>query len=75
MPEEENQEIKTLLQKNLALSEEISEDLKRVRKYIKWQQVWSTVRFLLIAIPIIIGFFYLPPLIKSYLESYSSFLK
>ncbi|MCX6795773.1 MAG: hypothetical protein NT165_03580 [Candidatus Falkowbacteria bacterium] len=69
------EDLRQLLQRNIALSEEIAESLTHVRKYIKWQNVWATVRLLIIIIPLAIGFFYLPPLIKSYLGSYSEFLK
>ncbi|MFZ4648771.1 MAG: hypothetical protein ACOYMB_04040 [Patescibacteria group bacterium] len=68
-------EVKELLQKNIALSEEIVESLGHVRRFIKWQNVWSTVRLLIVVIPIAIGFFYLPPLIKEYLGSYQEMLK
>ncbi len=70
----ENQEIKELLEKNLALSEKTVEDLARVRNFIKWQNIWSTVRLLIIVIPIALGFIYLPPLIKELLSDYIKIL-
>lgn len=70
----ENQEIKELLEKNLALSEKMVEDLARVKNFIKWQNIWSTVRLLIIVIPIILGFIYLPPLIKESLGNYFQIL-
>lgn len=70
----ENQEIKELLEKNLALSEKTVEDLARVRNFIKWQNIWSTVRLLIIVIPIALGFIYLPPLIKEFLSNYFQIL-
>lgn len=69
-----NNEIKELLQRNIALSEKVAEDLVHVRKYIKWQNIWGTVRLLIVVIPIVIGFIYLPPLIKEYLNSYIQLL-
>jgi hypothetical protein len=70
----DNQEIKELLEKNLALSEKVAEDLVRVKNFIKWQNIWATIRLLIVVIPIIIGFIYLPPLIKEYLSNYFQFL-
>ncbi len=67
-------ELKALIQKNIALSEEIAENLSHVRRFIKWQNIWATVRLLVIVIPLVIGFFYLPPLIREYLGNYSSLL-
>jgi len=70
----DNQEIKELLQKNIALSEKAAEDLARVRNFIKWQNIWATVRLLIVVVPIVIGFIYLPPLIKEYLSTYFQIL-
>ena len=61
-----------LLQRNLELSQEILEKTEAIRVYIKWQKIWSTVRMLIIIIPLVIGFIYLPPLIKDYLAKLSS---
>jgi len=71
----EDYELKALLQKNIALSEEISENLVYIKKYVKWQKVWSAVRLLIVVIPLVIGFLYLPPLIKEYFASYGAMLK
>lgn len=65
-------ELAELIKKNIALNEKVLLDTKRICHYIKWQNIWTTVRFLLIAIPIVLGFLYLPPLIKDYLSEYSS---
>ena len=58
----------TLLRRNLEISQEILVKTNAIKKYIKWQKVWSMVRLLLIVIPIILGFLYLPEFIKSYLS-------
>ena len=50
------------------------EDLVRVKNFIKWQNIWATIRLLIVAVPIIVGFIYLPPLIKEYLNNYFQFL-
>ncbi|MFA5753767.1 MAG: hypothetical protein WC905_00175 [Patescibacteria group bacterium] len=63
-------DILKLLQANLVRSEEILGKIKFIKKYIFWQQTWGAVRLLIIAIPIILGFIYLPPLIRDSLESY-----
>ena len=61
-----------LLLRNLKVSEEILEKTKYIKNYIKWQKVWSIVQFSLIVIPLIIGALYLPPLIKDYINQFSS---
>jgi len=64
-----------LLRHNLEVSQEILEKTDIIKNYVKWQKVWSTVRLLLILVPILIGFLYLPPLIKNYLDQFSSLYK
>lgn len=64
-----------LLLRNLKVSEEILEKTKYIKNYIKWQKIWSIVQFSLIVIPIIIGVMYLPPLIKTYIDQFSSLYK
>ncbi len=64
-----------LLRHNLEVSQEILEKTDIIKNYVKWQKVWSTVRLLLILVPLLIGFLYLPPLIKNYLDQFSSLYK
>lgn len=69
-----NEEIE-LLRHNLAVSEEILHKTEDIKKYIKLQQFWGLIRTLIIIIPIIIGFMYLPPLLKDYFSQFSSLYK
>lgn len=62
-----------LLQENLARDQEILKAIKDIKRHIRWQQIWSTLRFLIIIIPIILGFIYLPPLIKDALKYINHF--
>jgi hypothetical protein len=70
----ENDELKNLLEQNLKKNEEILKISKDIKKFMKWQQIWSTLRFLLIFVPIILGFIYLPPIIKDLITNYRSLL-
>jgi hypothetical protein len=71
----ESAELIKLLKTNIAKSEEILGKIKYIKKYIFWQQVGSVVRILIILIPIVIGFIYLPPLIRDSLGSYQELLR
>ncbi len=68
-------DLKRLLKLNLQKNEEILAISKKTKQYIKWQQIWSILRFLLILIPIVLGFIYLPPVIRDFIKNYRSFLK
>lgn len=74
MPEEQPDKLIDLLQANLDRNEEILKISLEIKKYMRWQNFWATIRTLLIVAPIIIGFIYLPPLIKDYIVSYQSLL-
>lgn len=66
----ENNEIKKLLELNLQRNEDILLMMRDIKKYIKWQKIWSIFRFVLIVVPIVLGFIYLPPLLQDLFQSY-----
>lgn len=68
-------ELTRLLEENLSLTKEIKIMVTRINKYIAWQQIFSWVRFLLVFVPIIIGFIYLPPLLRDAYNNYLQLLK
>lgn len=57
-----------LLRRNLELNEKILQNTLEIRKFIKWQHFWSMVRLVVLVVPIILGFLYLPNFIESYLN-------
>ena len=63
-----------LLKTNLDQNQEILRLLREVKKYIYWQQIWNICRLILIFVPIILGFIYLPPLVKDVVSIYRAFL-
>lgn len=63
-----------LLRANLAKNEEILELTRQIKSHIRWQVAWSFIRLFIIIIPIILGFIYLPPLLKEFLGAYSLLL-
>ena len=68
------EKLEGLLQANLESSAEVLKAVNSIKRYIRWQQVWSTLRFLLIVIPVVLGFIYLPPLIRDALQTYKGLL-
>jgi len=69
-----DEEIKKLLEENLAYSKEIYRLTRKIKSYITFQKVMSIIYFLLIVVPIIIGVIYLPPLLKGVFDQYKSLL-
>lgn len=83
MPEEikekirngESEELLQLLRESLDQNAEILKISRDIKKYMRLQNIWGTLRLLLIIGPIILGFIYLPPLINQYVDSYKSLLQ
>lgn len=69
-----DEEIKKLVEKNLELTEEIHRMTKKINSFIAFQKVMSVVYFLLIVIPLILSFIYLPPLIGNIVGQYQDLL-
>jgi len=67
-------EIAQLLRANLEKSEEVLKVSQNIKNYMRWQNIWSIIRLLVIIIPIIIGIIYLPPLIKNYIQQYKTLI-
>jgi hypothetical protein len=67
-------EIKELMEKNLALTEEIYKMTKKIKAYVNFQKVMSFIYFLLIVVPIILGIIFLPPLLSGVIKQYQDLL-
>lgn len=62
--------LKNLLERNLALSQEILGLAKYAKSYIRWLKIFSWLKVLIIVIPIVLGIIYLPTALKEVLSSY-----
>ncbi len=71
----ELRELSELLRNNLDRSDEILKISRDLKKYLRLQNIWSITRILIIVIPLVLGFIYLPPLLKDVFQSYKSLLQ
>ena len=67
-------QVKELLEKNLALTKEIHKMVGQIKRHINFQKVISFIYLLLIIVPIILGFIFLPPLLSGYIKEYQDLL-
>jgi hypothetical protein len=67
-------EIKKLLEKNLEMTEEILVMTKKIKSHVTFQKVMSAIYFLIIVVPIVLSFIYLPPLLKDAFNEYQGLL-
>lgn len=75
MEENYQQTAVRLAQETQARLAVVEQEVSSIRRYIRWLRWMSTLRFLLVAIPIVLGIIYLPPVIRQYLDQYMEFLK
>lgn len=59
-------EEKMLLERAVKLGEENHKILRSIQTKARWAFVWGVVRFLVIAIPLILGYLYIAPRLGSY---------
>ncbi|HKK53993.1 MAG TPA: hypothetical protein VJ926_00515 [Patescibacteria group bacterium] len=62
--EKKEADLEKLLKQNLAVSQEILNISRYIKKYIFWSRIISVVKILIILVPIILGIMYLPPIIE-----------
>jgi|GEM_PF-2033210 hypothetical protein len=68
------EDLRKLLVKNLEYTKEIHEMVKKIRRYIVFQQIYSVVKLVLIVIPIILAIVYALPLFKQAMGSYQQLM-
>lgn len=69
-----DEEIKNLLQQNLELNKEIHEIVKKTATYIKWLRVMDILKLVLILLPLIAAWLFLPPLLQNLSSAYQDVL-
>lgn len=68
------EEIKKLLEENLAYSKEIHKYAKSAQRMLMFDQILSVLKILIIVVPLIWGFLYLAPYFKQIAGMYSELL-
>jgi uncharacterized protein Yka (UPF0111/DUF47 family) len=63
-------ELRELLKKNLAATEEVLKLVKKIKTYWAWQRAYFVLKLLIIAVPIVLGIIYLPPLLEEVSQQY-----
>ena len=63
-----------LLKQNLLVSQEIERLTKRIYSFIVFSRVMWWVKLLIVVIPLIMAFVYLPPFVQTIINSYNELL-
>jgi len=64
------EELSKLIEENIKLNKEMHVMVKKTATYVKWLRVMDFVKLLLILIPLIAAWIYLPQLLESFSSSY-----
>lgn len=67
-----NEEIKSLLEKNLEVSERSLQVLKKLERALRWERIFSAVKWALVIGFIIFGFIQIQPYILYWSEVFSN---
>ena len=69
---EQSQDVKSLLEENLKYAKEIYTSTEKTRRYILWGQIFGFIKIVIIIVPLVIGFLFVQPYLKSALGMYTS---
>lgn len=69
-----DEELQKILEENLALTKEIRALTAKTESYIKWLRVSDVLKLLLIILPLIAAWIYLPDIIQSFTAGYGSII-
>ncbi len=67
-------DVRKLINENLKLTKEIHEMIRYVKRFVILNQVLGVIKILLIAVPIVLGVLYLPPLLDQLFNQYREIL-
>lgn len=67
--------LQSLIEENIAISEKIFKQNKKIIRHMRWQTAGGYLRLLLIVVPIILAAIYLPPILKPYMEQMRDLLE
>ncbi len=71
-----NEDLKDLLEKNIALSEQIAKDVRKMRHHFWMTNVWGILKIVLfVVVPLVAGYIYLQPYVKKMQEMYQQVLE
>lgn len=67
-------QIEKLIEQNLRLTEEIYKMTKKINHFILWSRIFGVIKILIIAVPVILGIIYLPPILKDAFDKYKNLI-
>ena len=69
-----NEDIKQLLEQNLEYNKATYEMAKKTKRYMLIAQIMGVLKILIIVVPLVLAFIYLPPLLKNFMVPYQELI-
>ncbi|MBI5077247.1 hypothetical protein HZB94_02615 [Candidatus Falkowbacteria bacterium] len=67
-------ELKSLISRNLRETEEVKAAVKKIQRYVLWQQIFSWIKLVIIVVPIVLAVIYGMPLFKQAISAYQGLM-
>ena len=68
-------ELKAMVAENMKLTKDLAFSIKKIRRYMFWLQLTSWLKFVLIAVPLVLAAVYLQPMVNNIVRMYSQVLE
>lgn len=68
-------ELKAMVAENMKLTKDLAFSIKKIRRYMFWLQLTSWLKFVLIAVPLVLAAVYLQPMLKNIMQTYNQVLE
>ncbi len=69
-----DEEMQKMVEENLALTKEVRAIVAKTDNYIKWLRISDVLKILLIVLPLIAAWVYLPDILQSFTTGYGDIL-
>jgi len=69
-----DEEMQKMVEENLALTKEVRAIVAKTDSYIKWLRISDVLKILLIVLPLIAAWVYLPDILQSFTTGYGDIL-
>lgn len=68
------EELKALVARNLRETEEVKAAVKKIQRYIFWQQIFGWIKLVIIVVPIVLAVIYAMPLFRQAMSAYQGLM-
>jgi hypothetical protein len=68
------EDIKKMLDEIYDLNQKTYKMTRKMSHYMAWSQFWSIIKILVIVVPLVLGYYYLSPLVKNAFNQYNQLL-